>query len=378
MRFLSAGESHGKYMGAILDGFPKGVTIDIASINGELRRRMSGAGRGPRMKIERDAIEITSGLRNRVTLGSPICVLVKNKDHKIFTTAADRLSAISIPRPAHADLAGSLKYQEKDIRNILERASARETVARVCVGALCKQFLSNFNIRIASHTVSVGSISLQKKPEGVSAVLKKTKSSSLNCTDLAKERLMVREIADARSKGDTLGGTVEVLAGGVICGLGSFSQFDHRLDARLAYYLMSIPAIKGVEIGEGFAYSTKRGSQAHDAIYHAKNRGFYHRTNNSGGIEGGLTTGEVIRARVAMKPIATLTAPLDSVDIATKKKTKASVIRSDVCAVTACGVIAESMLALCLTEALLDKFGRDSLKEIKANYKSYLKQLQSF
>lgn len=370
MRLLTAGESHGEAEVAILEGFPKGVKINQDEINQELKRRMSGFGRGARMAIERDQVIIASGLRNKITLGSPITLIVSNKDTKIFSQKSDNLTKLCIPRPAHADLSGALKYQETDIRNILERSSARETVARVCAGSVCKQFLSNFNIALRSFTVSLGGIDSSLKPKNISEIISKTKSSKLNCIDKGKEKLMLKAIGKARKEKDSLGGIVEVYIEGFPAGCGSFMQFDRRLDAKLAAYLMSIPAIKGVEIGLGFEYAKKRGSLSHDAIYYAKNKGFYHKTNNSGGIEGGISNGAAIVARVAMKPIATLCKPLDSVNLLTKKSEKAIVERSDTCAIVACGVIAESMAALAITESFLDKFGSDALGQIKANYKN--------
>ena len=373
MRILTAGESHGEYITTILEGFPKGVTIEQRYINEELKRRMSGFGRGGRMAIEHDVVRIVSGLRNKVTLGSPISILVKNKDVKIFTQTKDNLPSLSVPRPAHADLAGAIKYQEKDMRNILERSSARETVARVCAGAVCKQFLSGFGIKIASFTVSVGSVSYKKPPRGVADIISKTTNSKLNCLDRPAEKLMVQEIKEAQNGKDTLGGVIEVWIEGVPPGLGSFMHFDRRLDAKFASGLMSIPAIKGVEVGLGFEYAQKKGSESHDAIfYSSKSKRFCHKTNNSGGIEGGISTGEPIILRLAMKPIATLQKPLDSVNVVTKKLTKAIIERSDTCAVAACGVIAESMSAIVIAESFFDKFGSDTLEELRLNHKNYL------
>lgn len=394
MRILTAGESHGQYLAAIIEGFPKGVRIEKDFINRELARRMSGLGRGKRMLIESDKIEITSGMRNKITLGSPITILVKNKDVKIFAQSKDDLPELLVPRPAHADLSGALKYQEQDLRNILERASARETVARVCAGAICKQFLLNFDLDIASFTVSVGAIFSKLKPKSISEITAKTKNSQLNCIDKTAESSMIREIEKAEKEGDSLGGVVEVWLEGVIPGLGSFMHFDRRLDARLANYLMSIPAVKGVEVGLGFEYAQKMGSLSHDAIYYSKKddllagplrpqseasrHGFYRKTNNSGGIEGGISTGEPIILRLAMKPIATLKKPLNSVNLTTKKVEKAMVERSDTCAIVALAVIAENMSAIAITEAVLDKFGYDSLKEIKTHYQNYRKNLDNF
>lgn len=375
MRLLTAGESHGAYMIAVLEGFPKGVRVEEKIINQELKRRMSGFGRGKRMSIEKDVVIIASGLRNKVTLGSPIAMLVKNKDVNIFSQKVDNLPLLSVPRPAHADLAGALKYQEKDLQNILERASARETVARVCAGSVCKQFLKNFNIKIASFIVGIGSVISDKKPKSISEIISKTRKAKLNCLD--KEKLMIKEIKKAAQEKDTLGGVIEVWTEGIPPGLGSFMHFDKRLDAKLAFYLMSIPAVKGVEIGLGFEYAKSRGSTTHDAIYYTLKKGFIRKTNNSGGIEGGVSTGEPIVVRLAMKPIATLGNPLDSVDIVSKEKSKASVVRSDTSAIVACGVIAENMLAIAITESFLEKFGCDTLTEIKTSYNSYLKSIRS-
>ena len=375
MRILTAGESHGLYEVAIMEGFPKGVTIKESLINNELKRRMSGAGRGKRMLIEKDTVEIVSGLRHKATLGSPIALLVRNKDARIFAQGDDKQAKLSIPRPAHADLAGALKYNDKDVRNILERSSARETVSRVCIGSICKQFLANFDINIASFTISVGSVTTDKRPKNIKDISNKVKRSKLNCIDSSKEKSMLKEIEKARLQKDSLGGIIEIQSEGVIPGLGSFMHFDKRLDAKLSSYLMSIPAVKGVEVGLGFEYAEKRGSVSHDEIHYSSRKGFYRNTNNSGGIEGGMSNGEPIIARIAMKPIATLTKPLNSINLSTKKAAKAIVERSDTCAVVACGVIAESMCAIALTEALLEKFGCDTLDEIKANYRNYLKSI---
>lgn len=376
MRILTAGESHGAAQLGIIEGFPKGVTIEEKAINEELRRRMSGVGRGKRMALEQDEVTLIAGLRNKVTLGSPIAVLVKNKDVHIFAQKRDALEPLSVPRPAHADLAGAFKYDECDLRNILERASARETVSRVAVGSICKQLLSHFKVTIASYTVSVGTVVSQQRPKDAGEISKKARHSSLNCIDRAAERRMLSLIKQCRQKGDTLGGVIEIWASGICPGVGSVMHFDKRLDARLASSLMSIPAIKGVEVGLGFSYAKKKGSLAHDAILYSARKGFHRATNNSGGIEGGISTGEPVVLRVAMKPIATLGKPLDSADLVTKEKAKAPLVRSDTCAIAACGVIAESMTAIAIAEAFLEKFGCDSLKEISTNYRNYCKSFK--
>lgn len=374
MRLLTAGESHGKALVAILEGFPKGVKIVESKINAELAKRASGPGRGKRMEIEQDRVEIISGLRNKVTLGSPIAMLVKNKDIKINPQAKDDIEPKDVLRPGHADLAGALKYNEKDINNILERASARETAARVCAGSVCKQFLGLFGTKVASYTKQVGAYSSSKLPDSLDSILAKTKNSLANALDEKDQAKMIAEINRAKASGDTLGGIIEIWAQSLPPGLGSFMHFDQRLDAKLAGYLMSIPAIKGIEIGAGFGYAGLPGSKSHDAIYYLRKKKFFHKTNNSGGIEGGVSNGEPIVIRIAMKPIATLSKPLTSVGLKDKRKKKAPVIRSDVSALVACSVVAESMCALALTESYLDKFGSDTLAEIRRNYKNYLKQ----
>jgi chorismate synthase len=376
MRFLTAGESHGKALTVIVEGFPKGVKIVESAINSELGKRMLGPGRGKRMQIETDKVEILSGLRNKITLGSPIAMMVKNNDAKINPQGKDSLTEKNVARPAHADLAGALKYGEKDINNILERASARETAARVCVGALCKQFLGLFKTEVASYIRQIGDYKSNKAAKNISSILAKTNSSQMKVVDKKDEREMIKRINQARQNKDSLGGVIEVWVEAVPPGLGSFMHFDRKLDAKIAGYLMSIPAIKGVEIGAGFDYAKKKGSESHDAIYYAEDKGYYHKTNNSGGIEAGISNGEPIVVRIAMKPIATLEKPLDSVDLKTKKKKKASVIRSDTAAVAACSVVAESMCAIAITEGYLDKFGSDSLGQISSNYKTYMRSIK--
>jgi len=376
MRILTAGESHGEFEAAIIEGFPRGVAIDENTINHELSRRQAGYGRGKRMSIESDHVKIVSGLRNKISLGSPITLLVRNGDHKIFTQGKDDLAPITLPRPAHADLAGFFKYGDKDCRNILERASARETVMRVAAGSACKQFLNYFDIKIASFVRSLGKIDCVNDPENIGEIIAKTQNSPTGCLDSAKAKAMMRLIDAAQKKGDSLGGVAEIWVTGLVPGLGSFMQYDQRLDAQFASALMSIPSVKGVEVGLGFDYSRMPGSTSHDEIFYNSTKGFYHKTNHSGGIEGGMSNGETVILRMAVKPIATLTQPLNSVDIISKKSAKAAVVRSDTCAVLAAGVIAESMAAIVVTQAMLQKFGGDSLKEIQANYRNYLKSLK--
>ncbi|MDP8260435.1 MAG: chorismate synthase [Candidatus Gygaella obscura] len=345
LRYLTAGESHGKCLVGILEGMPSGVKIDEKKINSELERRQSGYGRGPRMKIEFDKIEVLSGVRRLATIGSPIAMMIKNKDHSI-----DMLEGFSNPRPGHADLPGALKYGFSDMRNVLERASARKTAIDVAIGAICKQLISNFKISLSSRLVSAG---------GQNSISKIHKA-----IDIAKKNK------------DTLGGVFEVSAKGVPVGLGSYVHADRRLNAAIAASLMGIPGIKSVEFGLGIVFAEKLGSEVHDVITYAKNKGFYRKTNNAGGIEGGMSNGEDIIVRCAMKPITTLSNPLDSIDLRTKKKTKATVQRADICAIEAAGVIAEGLLAFELAKVFMEKFGSDSLVEIKNNFQSYIKKIR--
>jgi chorismate synthase len=345
LRYLTAGESHGRALLAILEGMPAGLKVRINRIDQELKQRQLGYGRGKRMRIERDKVEISSGLKNGLTLGSPIGILIKNRDFSI-----ERLLKVVCPRPGHADLTGLLKYGFSDIRNVLERASARETAVRVAVGAICKMFLEEFKINIKSRVLEVGG--------------KKSRS---------KMKIIIDE---ARKRQDTVGGIFEVAVRNVIPGLGSYVQPDRRLDARFTQAIMSIPGIKAVEIGLGFGYADKFGSDVHDVICYSKAKGFYRKTNNAGGIEGGVSNGEDIILCACMKPISTLLAPLDSVNIKTKKKAKANIERSDICVVEAAGVIAEAVVAFELARAFLEKFGSDALRDIKVSYQNYLKRLK--
>jgi chorismate synthase len=344
LRFLTAGESHGKGMVAILEGLCAGLAVDILAINKELKRRQSGFGRGKRMRIEQDRVEIISGLKNNRTLGSPVALSIKNKDASI-----EKLHQVVAARPGHADLSGLLKYGFTDIREVLERASARSTVATVAVGALCKRFLDEFGIVITSKVLSVGGESSQ---QGI-----------------------ISKISEAMENKDTVGGMLEVSAKNVPVGLGSYVQGDRRLDSRLAAGIMAIPGIKSFEVGLGTGYGVSFGSEVHDAIYHSKSKGYFRLTNNAGGIEGGISNGEDIVLRACMKPIATLMRPLDSVHIRTKKSAKAAVERSDICVVESAGVVAEASCALVLADTFLEKFGGDSLKDIKNSYAGYLKRI---
>jgi chorismate synthase len=374
LRYLSAGESHGKCLIAIIEGLPSGIKLDQSFINNELKRRLAGYGRGPRSKgIENDKIEFLSGIRNNLTLGAPLGLLIKNKDFSI-----NELDSISKPRPGHADLAGILKYNHKDVRNVLERASARETAIRTAVGAVSKTFLNHFDIEIISHLIALGGIEAHTKGMSPADIANKAEASDLRCADKAAEKLMKEEISKIEEEGDTLGGVFEVIINGVCPGLGSFVHYDRKLDALLASALMSIQAIKGVEIGLGFDVAKRSGSQVHDPIAHDKKRGFYRTSNNAGGIEGGMSNGEAIILRCAMKPIPTLKKALDSVDIKTKEKFKAQVERSDITAVPAAAVVAEAASAFELAKVLLEKFGGDSIEETQRNYNSYKEQIKGF
>jgi chorismate synthase len=355
LRYLTAGESHGKGLLAILEGVPSQLSLLAKDIDIDLARRQQGPGRGGRMKIEKDKISIVSGVRHGKTLGSPIGLYIPNKDFANWKVlmAADPISGkvekITRLRPGHADYAGVLKYGFDDIRNVLERASARETAARVAVGAVCKKLLSEFGIKTGSKVIHVGSAD----------------------TPAAIKRM----VEDARKAGDTLGGLFEVFASDVPPGLGSYVQWDLRLDGRIAQAIMSIPAIKGVEIGMGFGVARSRGAQVHDEIFYSKKHGFYRETNNAGGLEGGITNGEDVVIRAAMKPISTLLKPLRSVDLKNKKPVKAHVERSDIEAVEAAAVVGEAALAYELARALLEKFGQDTLPDIKLAFQAYLERI---
>ena len=345
MRILTAGESHGRGLIAIVEGMPAGLKIKVDFINAQLKRRQMGFGRGRRMQIENDKAQILSGLKAGLTIGSPVALLIENRDASI-----EKLHKVVSPRPGHADLAGLLKYGFSDIRDVLERASARSTAATVACGALCKIFLGEFRVRIASMVVSIGG---EVSHEG-----------------------KVNRIKEALARKDTVGGVFEVRATGLPLGLGSYVQPDRRLDSRIAAAIMSIPGIKGVEIGLGFGYGTRFGSEVHDPIYYEKGKGFVRPTNNAGGIEGGISNGEDIVVRACMKPIATLLKPLDSVNITSRKQAKASVERSDICAVESAGVVGEAVVAQVLADAFLEKFGSDSVCDIKSSYAQYMKRIR--
>lgn len=375
LTFTTAGESHGKCLIVIVNGFPAGVRLDESGINEDLKRRQGGYGRGGRMQIESDRVCVLSGTRKNITIGSPICLKIENKDYKI-----DILPDVTRPRPGHADLPGVIKFGHRDIRNILERASARETAARVAAGSLAKLLLAKFDINVLGYVKGIGGVNSKKTIKNPEEIVRFRNKSKVYCLDKLAESKMIERIKKAKREGDSLGGVIEIAAFGVPPGLGSHVQWDLRLDGILASALMSIQGIKGVEIGLGFGFSKKFGSQVHDEIFYYEDRGgvFGRVTNNAGGIEGGMTNGEVVIASAAMKPIPTLMKPLRSVDIITKKPESASTERSDVCAVPAVSVIGEAVMAFEIARCFMEKFGGDSISEVTRNYKGYLEQMRMF
>ncbi|HEX8843715.1 MAG TPA: chorismate synthase [Pyrinomonadaceae bacterium] len=387
-RFTTAGESHGRALVAILEGLPAGLPVDMERLNRELERRQWGYGRGGRMKIERDRVEILSGVRHGLTLGSPLALTIENRDWKNWTDVMsstpvdlppDKSRRLKRPRPGHADLAGGLKYGARDLRNVLERASARETAARVACGALAKQLLAAFGVEILSHVIQLGGVPdapLELPWETVASI---PDDAPLRCADAEAQASMVALIDEKRREGDTLGGIFEVIARGVLPGLGSHTAWDLKLDGRLAQAIMSIPAVKAVAIGAGAEASGLPGSEVHDEIaYDEASRKFIRQTNRAGGLEGGITNGEELRVRGHLKPISTLRRALRSVDIDTKQEESASFERSDITAVPAAGVIGEAMVALILAQAMREKFGGDSLGEMRRNFDGYREQLRGY
>ncbi|MFA5367387.1 MAG: chorismate synthase [Dehalococcoidia bacterium] len=380
-RYLTAGESHGKALTAIIDGMVAGLPLDEDYIAQDLARRQSGYGRGGRMKIEKDHAEIISGVRYGLTIGSPISLLIQNRDWENWketmsvASVSKKIEPVTRLRPGHADLAGTKKYSLDDVRPILERASARETAARVAVGAVARRFLEEFGVEIKSHTIAigvarVGDIDVNKIDWG------KVEKSPVRCAATKAEKAMIAEIDAAKDGGDSVGGVFQVVAAGVPIGLGSHVQWDRRLDGRIAQTIMSIPAVKSVEIGNSSSVSGLKGSLTHDTIKFDKaNREWSRATNHAGGIEGGISNGEAIVVEALIKPIPTLSKPLPSVDLKTGKRVDAHIERSDVCVVPAAGVIGEAMLAIVLADAMLEKFGGDHLKETIRNFKNYIKTI---
>ena len=387
-RFTTAGESHGRALVAIVEGLPSGLPIDIEQINHQLWRRQQGYGRGARMKIEHDHIEILSGVRHGQTLGSPIALMIENEDwenwQEVMATEAtnvpvERSRRVKRPRPGHADLAGGLKYGARDLRNVLERASARETAARVACGALARQLLGQFGIEIRSHVIQLGGIPHEPLNLKFDQIASIPDDAPLNCADQDAQQKMIEIIDQKKGEGDTLGGIFEVVARGVVAGLGSHTSWDQKLDGRLAQAIMSIHAVKAVAIGAGFEASSLPGSEVHDEIsYKDATKEFTRATNRAGGLEGGVTNGEELRVRGHLKPISTLRRALRSVDIDTKQEEKAAFERSDITVVPAAGVIGEAMVALTLAVAMREKFGGDSLGEMKRNFEGYREQLRAY
>jgi chorismate synthase len=404
IRYITAGESHGKALVGFIEGIPSGLSLSTEDIDRDLKRRQGGYGRGGRMKIESDHAEILSGVRWGRTIGSPVTLLIENKDYKNWIEAMSptakaegSIPAVVKPRPGHADLSGAIKYCHHDMRNILERSSARETAMRVAIGAVAKRFLSEFGITLGSYVIQIGRIQVQSSKFKVQSsgrellsIFKKAERSPVRCPEIEAEKKMITLIDRAIREGNSLGGIFEVFVLGLPVGLGSYIQWDRKLDGRLAQALMSIQAIKGVEVGLGFEMSSRFGSEGMDEIfYRAKSKeqraksentiwGFYRKTNNAGGIEGGMTNGMPVILRAAMKPIPTLRKPLRSFDIITKKPVQAAYERSDICAVPAAAVIGEAMTALTVADAFLEKFGGDSLTEVKRNYTSYINYVNKF
>ena len=384
--FVTAGESHGKALVAIIEGLPAGSSIDVEKVNHELWRRQQGYGRGGRMKIESDEIEILSGVRHGKTLGSPIAISIENRDfvHWEDVMSSEELETlpknprvVKRPRPGHADLAGGQKFQTRDLRDVLERASARETAARVACGAFARQLLDEFGIEIKSHVVKLGSIPEKPLAKTWEEVAKIQGDSLLNCADSEVEKDMVLAVDRAKENGDTLGGIFEVIAKGVPVGLGAHTSWSGKLDGRIARAFMSIQAVKAVEIGDGVQNAGLLGSEVHDEISYED--GDYKRSRNrAGGLEGGITNGEELRVRGYMKPISTLRKPLRSVDIDTKEEDLAAFERSDITAVPAAGVIGEAMLAIVLANSMREKFGGDSLKEMKRNFNGYIESVRNY
>lgn len=373
LRYLTAGESHGKALVALVDGFPAGVTIDTGPIDAELRRRQGGYGRGGRQRIETDTVDVLSGVWHNTTLGSPIALQVINKDYKL-----ERLEDLERPRPGHADLTGAIKYLGS-IRGVLERASARETTVRVAAGALASQLLREFGITALGYVVEIGNVKIDPLPGSIDEHRTLRDQSEVYSLDPGKDDEIKKMIDACGKEGDTLGGIVEVRVEGLPFGLGSHAQWDRKLDGRLAQAVMSVQAIKGVEIGLGFEAARRRGSQVHDPIQYdqsqreAPNLGFIRPTNNAGGVEGGMTNGQPLIVRAAKKPISTLRKPLESINMKTHDPQTAEYERSDVCAISAASVIVENVVAFEVAAALVDKFGGDSLTEMKARYELFLK-----
>lgn len=383
LRYLTAGESHGPALTAIVEGLPAGLAVEAGYVDRQLARRQGGYGRGKRMAIEQDRVRILSGVRGGLTLGSPVCLQIENRDWANWSETmapgpeadtGDRV--VTRPRPGHADLAGVFKYGHKDVRNVLERASARETAARVAAGSLCRRLLEELGVEILGLVVRIGRVDARIPDVPLDALRARIAESRVMCPDPYAGLSMVEEIDRARDDGDSLGGVFELYAFGLPPGLGSYVQWDRRLDGRLAGALMSIQAVKGVEIGLGFEVAARRGSDVQDEIFHNGEKGFYRTTNRAGGIEGGVSNGEPVVVRAAMKPIPTLRRPLKSVDLVSRTPSEAAFERSDICAVPAACVIGEAVLAFELARVCLEKFGGDSMTELLDNHRRYLERIR--
>ena len=387
LRYLTAGETHGPQLTAIVEGLPSNLKLNFEEINVQLQRRQKGYGRGRRMQIETDTATIAGGVRHGYTTGAPVAIIVENKDWKHWQKimniepiegSDEEKRRVHRPRPGHADLNGGMKYNLKDLRNVLERSSARETAIRVACGSLARQLLAEFGIKVAGQVIRIGEIEAPYRDMPIDELIEVTEASSVRVTDPETEKKMEAYIDQIKQEGDTVGGIVECIVEGVPIGLGSHVQYDRKLDARIAQAVMSINAFKGVEIGIGFEAGTIRGSQVHDEILHTEDKGYHRRTNRLGGFEGGMTNGMPVVVRGVMKPIPTLYKPLQSVDIDTKEAFTAQVERSDACAVPAASVVMEHVVAWEIAKALLEKFGGDSIEEMHANMKAYQAQLDSY
>jgi chorismate synthase len=385
LRYLNAGESHGRGLMAVVEGVPSGLPLTADAINADLIRRQGGYGRGGRMRIEKDRIEFICGVRKGNTLGNPLGLLIWNKDwenwKEIMASEPGPPSTervVTRPRPGHADLVGAIKYGHRDIRNVLEKASARETAIRVAIGGVAKSLLAQFDMQVVSYTMDIGGVAAPSQADPLAAY-QEAEQSDVRCPDPEAAKKMIEHIRGAKHKGDSLGGIFEVVVTNPPIGLGTYAQWDRRLTARLAMAAMSIQAMKGVEIGMGFESARRYGSEVHDDIYFDQTAGqFIRKTNNAGGLEGGITNGQNIIVRVAMKPIATLYTPKDSVDIVTKEPFEATVERSDICTVPAAGVVGEAVIAYEMANALIEKFGGDTLDEMKRNFDAYQEYVRSF
>ncbi|AIQ36857.1 MULTISPECIES: chorismate synthase [Paenibacillus] len=387
LRYLTAGETHGPQLTAIIEGLPSNLTLDFEELNFQLQRRQKGYGRGRRMQIEKDTAQIVGGVRHGYTTGAPVALVVENKDWTHWKNimniepipgSDEEKRRVNRPRPGHADLNGGLKYNHTDLRNVLERSSARETAARVACGAVARQLLAAFGVKVAGQVIRIGEIEAPANDLPIDELIERTEQSSVRVVDKETEQKMEAYIDQIKEEGDSIGGIVECIVEGLPIGLGSYVQSDRKLDGAIAGAVMSINAFKGVEIGIGFEAGKLRGSQVHDEIMYEASKGYYRASNRLGGFEGGMTNGMPVVVRGVMKPIPTLYKPLQSVDIDTKEPFTAQVERSDACAVPAACVVLESVVAWEIAKAFLDKFGGDSLEEIKANYENYLSQLESY